>query len=35
MQIRLICGAPLKVAGEAGPFRLPIALIVQTVEARQ
>jgi len=35
MQIRLICGAPPKVAGEAGPIRVPIALMVQTVDLRQ
>jgi len=35
MQIRLTCGAPPKVAGEAGPIRLPIAPIVQTVDPRQ
>jgi hypothetical protein len=35
MQIRLICGAPPKVAGEAGPIRLLIAPIMRTVDPRQ
>jgi len=31
----LICGAPPKVAGEAGSIRLPITPIAQTVDPRQ